>query len=459
MAEKPKMPNATAGARRRKRAEPPTIDLTATEVSSAHAADQPAPQAAAKPVPSDPPPAAPEQPAAEHELPPLGVSAADERARGWSAYINGPTLAAGLAGAGMITLVLYALWLTGLVPIRYAGSTATRARVTALEMEVHDLKGRPAGAADSRSAAALNERIGKVEAAMAKLAAGDAGVAERMTAAENANKSLGTTLAALNRRGDDIAINAGKARESAAAAEKAVTELRASLQDLVKDAAKNASAGIPSAELDALQRRIAALERSAKLAREELAETAAKTAAMVAASDRPARLALSAAALRDAVLSGAPFTAELAQVKSLAADDKTLVILAAFAAAGVPAATALAQELRALMPAMLKASDTPAPPGGFIERLQANAAKLVRIRPVDAPPGDDVAAVLARIEIAAGHADIAAALADLGKLPDAVRALAQGWIAKAQNRQAALTAARQLAADSARALAPKAGAQ
>ena len=68
-------------------------------------------------------------------------------------------------------------------------------------------------------------------------------------------------------------------------------------------------------------------------------------------------------------------------------------------------------------------------------------------------------AVLARLEIDASKADIAAALSDLGKLDGATRAPAQAWIAKAQARQAALDAARKYAADTARALGSKAGAQ
>ena len=164
---------------------------------------------------------------------------------------------------------------------------------------------------------------------------------------------------------------------------------------------------------------------------------------------------MSAAALRDAVTSGAPFAAELAQAKSFSADDKILAPLAPFATAGVPTAPVLAQELRALLPAMLKISGAQAPESGFLERLQANAGRLVRIRPVDAPPGDDASAVLARIEIDAAKADIAAALADLGKLADVTRAPAQGWIERAKARQAALAAARQYAADTARALGPR----
>ena len=71
---------------------------------------------------------------------------------------------------------------------------------------------------------------------------------------------------------------------------------------------------------------------------------------------------------------------------------------------------------------MLKMSGAQAPQGGFLEKLEANAGRLVRIRPVEAPAGDDASAVLARVEIDAAKADIAAALADIGKLPEAARA-------------------------------------
>ena len=259
-------------------------------------------------------------------------------------------------------------------------------------------------------------------------------------------KSLGVALAALSRRNDDIAANAGQARERADAAQKAIAELRASVQD----AAKTSSAGITPAELEALQSRIAALEQSTKLARDDIAKASS--------ADVAARLALSAASLRDAVTSGAPFSAELTQAKVLGADDKILAPLAPFAATGVPAAPALGHELNALLPTMIKNADA-APQGGFLDRLQANAGRLVRIRPVSAPPGDEPSAVLARLEIDAAKADIAAALADLGRLDEATRAPAQGWIEKAQARQAALEAAHKFAADTARALGPKAAAQ
>ena len=55
-------------------------------------------------------------------------------------------------------------------------------------------------------------------------------------------KSRGVALAALNRRSDTIAVDAAQARERADAAEKAVTELRSSVQ-----IANTASAGLSSA--------------------------------------------------------------------------------------------------------------------------------------------------------------------------------------------------------------------
>ncbi len=414
---------APEGPRRKKRAAP-TIDLTATEMA----------RAVRSVVGSG------AGTAASGTEPPSGL-AKDATAGN---RLGGPisaALLAGVAGGAIVTLALFALWLTGLVPARYAASADTSAQVAALEAQVRDLKSRPAG--DNKAVDALGQRVNKIEEAIAKLPASDPAMAERLAAADNAMKSLGIALTALNRRSDDIAASASQARERADAAAKAVTDLGTSVQDV----AKNSSSGISSAELDVLQRRIAALEQSAKAAREDIAKASS--------ADIAARLALSAAALRDAALSGAPFTAELAQAKSLGADDKALAPLTPFAVAGVPTAQALAQELRALLPAMIKISGAQAPEGGFLERLQANAGKLVRIRPVDAPVGDDASVVLARLEIDAARADIAAALGDLGKLADATRAPARVWIVKAQARQDALAAGRQFAADTTRALGPR----
>jgi hypothetical protein len=282
--------------------------------------------------------------------------------------------------------------------------------------------------AGSASVAALNERLARIESSIARAPASDPGVSERLSAADNAVKSLGIALTALNKRSDEVAARAD-------AADKAIAELRDSVQGL----SRNTATSLSPADIEALQKRLATLEQAVRST----------------TGDKAARLALTAAALRDAVIRGVPFSAELEEARALGADEKQLAPLAPFAASGVPSAATLAQELRVSIPALAKASGAEAPGGDFLDRLQANASKLVRIRPLGAPVGDDASAVLARIEVETAHADIDGALADLGKLDAKTRALARDWIAKAQSRQAAITTARQFAADTMHALAKR----
>jgi len=403
---------------KRKRAAP-TIDLTATEVAGAEAAkpgsapvQEPTQQetkAEAPPPPEPPPVEPPPQPSAlkSYLLP----------------------AAAGFAGAVIGGAVVWVV-----LPM----ASNDGAQTAALQKQIDELKNHPAP--NEHAIDELRQSVRKLESDIAKLPPGDATVAAQLAAADNAMKSLGVALAALNTRSDQIAAQADKAQQSAAAAEKAVADLR----DSVQHAAQQASAAIDTGQLDALQKRVAALEESVKSAREQIAN--------VPAADQAARLALSAASLRDAVESGAPYQAELAQAKALGADDETLAPLQQFAAGGVPGKEALAHQLRALLPAILDASGAPAAPAGLLERLQANASKIVHFSPINAPQGNAPTDVLARIEIEAARTDIAGALADLAKLPEAARAPAQAWIAKAKARERAIAAARHFAFAASRAL-------
>jgi hypothetical protein len=401
-------PQAAPERSRRKKRAAPTIDLTATEVPPPQDA---APQSDPAPEPA-PPPEAPTSAAPSPEPP----RAKPPRNTRYAAY--GIALVAGFAGAVIMAGIVTALWLADVLPI--PGPSDQRAQIGVLARQMQALQDRPAPAIDNKAIDALNARL--------------AGIA--------------STLTALNSRSDEITAAAGQARERADAAAKAVA-------DFEESAKANASAGASRADLEVLGKRLAALESAAQSAQSDIGKIAAKTSG----NDQAARLALSAVSLRDAVTSGTPFAVELAQAKALGADDKILAPLASFASTGVPAAPALAHELNALLPSLIKKADAAAPQGGFLDRLQANAGKLVRIRPVSAPPGDEPSAVLTRLEIDAAKVDIAAALADLGRLDEATRAPAQGWIEKAQARQAALAAAKQFAADTARALGPKAAAQ
>ncbi len=414
MADKPTRPetpqDAAADARSRMRAAP-TIDLTAEEVDAAPA---------------------------DRGAPP-GAASADGKThpRGRPDLIV-TTLVAGFVGAVITASGLAALWFSGYVPARDTASAVMQGRIAALQTQLDALPKQQAVLPDTKAIDALSERLGKLEQAVAKLPARDPEIGERLGAADNAIKSLGIALTALNKRDDDVTASAAKAQQAADAAVKAVADLQASLQAV----AKSSNGGLSVAALEPLQRRIAALEQSAQAARSEIVQNSTV--------DKAARLALSAAALGDAVTGGAPFAAELKVAQSLGADGKAIAALQPFAAQGVPNDKALAHDLSMLLPAMTKASGAQKMPSDFLDRLQASAEKLVRVRPIDAPAGDDPSAVLARVELDAANADITGALADLGKLPDKVRAPAAGWMARAKAREAALAAVRQIAADAAR---------
>ena len=404
--EAPQQPPQDAESARGKR-EAPTIDLTAAEVPPAGEPESAAAGAA------DP---------ASTSIRRLGIAAS--------------------AGAVLVVLIAAGLWHAGFLPVIVPGSGDLKEKVAALEKQVSDLESRPQSPA-AGNLEALTQRVDKIEATLAKLPAANTDLADKLATADKAMKSLGLALTALNHRTDDAAANAADARKAADAAAKAVADLQTS----TAAAAASGAAGTPSADVEALQKRVGALETQAKSAHEAIVGNGG--------SDNAARLALSAGVLRSAVMVGAPYADELAAVKQLGGDNAALTALAPFAAGGAPTAQALAQELSALMRQMQKIAGAAPPSADFLAKLQANAARLVRIQPVKAPQGDDTSAVLARLEVDAANADIAAALADLGKLPDKIRAPATSWIEKAKAQQAAVAAATQYAAATARALRPQ----
>ena len=472
MVDKRKPPEPQGGGPRRKRVAP-TIDLEATEVpdppadnpEAAAPASQPEMQAEpaqaaetplseptpAAAAPSEPPREEPAQPEPERAVPPLPPP--PPRHGGL-----GPAIAGGIIGAIVVAALGAGLWYGGYIPAPSTQQSDLPAHIDALEKQVQALRNeRPPKldtAAVHASIGALSQRVNKIENEFGNLPTTDKAAAQRLAALDDTVKSLGT-------RADDITATANKAQQGAAAAQKAVDDLKQSVQN-VANTQKSAPPVVAPAALYALQKKVAALESEFASARGQLnndinnvrgeVTSAQKKIATASAGDRAARLALSAAALRTAVISGAPYAAQLAQAKSLGADAKTLAPLERFAQQGLSTRKELAGELSKLIPALREAAGAQETTGSFLERLQANASKLVRITPVGAPAGDDRSDVLARIAAEAARADIDSALADLGKLPDKVRDPAQEWIAKAKARQDALAALRQFSAQSARAL-------
>lgn len=481
MAEKRTTPAAVGGGRRKRAA--PTIDLKATEVPPA--AENPAEAETVAKSPeqeTSPPTPAPDeaQPATKPAAAPKprrtrrDEESATEAAPPQTAKKEraappplpppprrggiGGGIAGGIIGAIIVAAAIGGLWYGGYIPPQSGNdqTDALRTQVAALQRQVQDLQNRPVPAAPDTSAvdqsvAALGQRIETMEQSIANLPTGDTSIVDRVAAADDAVKSLGSALTALNRRSNDIAARATQALEQAAAAEKAINDLRASVQH----ASRQASNAVAPGQFDDVQQHIAALEQSVKSVRADLDQTTnalAERITKASAADRAARLAVSASVLQTVVESGASYATELAQAKSLGADQQALAPLDPFAKSGVPDKSALAKQLFDMIPAMRKAAGSDEAGGTILDRLQASASKLVQVRPVEVPAGDAPADVLARIESKATREDIAGALAELAKLPPPVRAPAQAWITRVKARQDALAAAQRFAADAASAL-------
>ena len=295
---------------------------------------------------------------------------------------------------------------------------------------------------DPKSIDDLNARLAKLESAAGALRppATDPAVANRMATLEGSLKSIDEKVGVVARRTDDLTTTArdiGDRNNTVATA----------LADLSQQVVRLSPSRVEQSDIDALATRIAALERSAKTVEAELAKRTVREP-----GDHAARLATLAVALDAAAGRGEPLGASLAAVIAMGVDRKVLAALEPFASTGVPAANVLARELLGLLPALAKSVGTTPRDGGILERLAANAEKLVRVRPIDDTPGDEPATVLARIEMRAAQSDIAGALAAVDQLPATARPIAAPWIARAQARSAALATSRQLVLDTLAAL-------
>jgi len=381
----------TPGAdRARRRRAAPTIDLEATEVEAPEAeAANPHAASAAQAEPA--PDLKPEpKPQAERSAAP------PSRSRVWG-YVTAAMIGSVAAGIGA-----FVLWLN--MPAPAPTDTGATARIAALETQLRELRAQPAPQPQQPSVR-------------------DAVPNERLAAIDNSLNALGMALAAFNKRSEEMSAQVG------------------ALRDRIDTDAKAATRN--NEQETALKERIAALESAAKAAQQEAARNAG--------SDSAARIALAAIGLRDAALRGEPYAMRLAALKAAGVGTSQLAPLEPFANTGIPTEAKLAKDLTALVPRMAEAAGAKAD-SGFFERLQANAGKLVRVRPVNAPAGDDEGAVLARIEIEAARNNANGAQAEIARLPEAARAIAEPWSRVVAARRAAIAAAQKLADDTALAL-------
>lgn len=388
---------------------PTTIDLRATEIKAAPAAETTKPE----PEPAKVEPAAePEAVSGGSVPPPEPQDFAQTRSAKVPDNLPWALIAAGVAGA----LLFFAIGIG-------AGHWLSR------DLSAVAVAPAPAPAV----ATELLDRLGKLEAALAAQRAPDPQLMARIAAAEASVKTAADIAAARERRSDEIAVIAREARERASSA--------ATTADEAAQKARSVAPEQSRAEVEAVISRLAAIEAVSRANQAEIAKRAATSV-----DDARSRFAISALSLRNAVESGAPFGTELTTVRALGGDAKSIAALEPFAQSGVPTAASLGRELSAAMPSIWKAARANEPgEGSFLERLQTNAERIVRIRPAGESIGDDAPSVKSRIELRAGNADIRGALTELAKLPPDARAPALDWIKKAEARNAAIAAAQSLA--------------
>jgi hypothetical protein len=341
-------------------------------------------------------------------------------------------LAGAVAGTIAGICIPFLLQASGFISAGDGNTSALDARLSRVEAKLPDAPSPSERAGvDQKAFNDLAGRVAKLESAGTASRPGlDTEASNRIATVEGDLKALTETVGILARRSDELATNARDARQRADTATAAVADLKAAPRTPAA-----ASTEKLEGEMQTLSSRAAAVES-------ELAKRAGAQS-----NDRSGRFAVAAAALAAAVERGQPFATELAAVSTFSPDPKLLAPLSPFAATGVPTAAALAGELSALIPSLVAAAEELSPESSFLERLEAHAAKLVRIHRTQEAPGSDPATVVERIEIKAGKGDIAGALAELATLPPAVRAPAAGWMEKAQTRSAAVEASRQLTAD------------
>jgi hypothetical protein len=137
-------------------------------------------------------------------------------------------------------------------------------------------------------------------------------------------------------------------------------------------------------------------------------------------------------ALRDAIVSGAPFEKELAAVRVMFGDRAApLAPFESSAKEGLPTIAKLSAQFAALATTLARGSESTE---GYFARLWASATHLVEVQPVGEVEGTSAGAIVARMEERLRRGDLAAALDEGAHLPDSAKAAAADWFAAAMRR-------------------------
>jgi hypothetical protein len=266
--------------------------------------------------------------------------------------------------------------------------------------------------------AALSDTLGQVQKSVGDL---QQAVATIKPAEAPDLSAFDLRIGELERKIADLKVSGGDpaALERLATIDAKLASLDASIA-AAGDAARAASetAGAQAARIDALAATVKAVEEKAA----------------AAAGNPRIALAIAAAALKSAVDRGLPFMTELETYAAVAPDAPEIAQLRAFAASGVPTRADLAIAAGEAVNAMIAAVNASNPDAGFLQSLLDSAKALVTVRPIGMVEGEGVDAIAARMEARTKTGDLAGALEEISKAPDAARAAAADFSAKVQAR-------------------------
>jgi uroporphyrinogen-III synthase len=341
-----------------------------------------------------------------------------------------------------------------------------RSRIDALQSEIANWKSELETATGTSAAptaafdlAPLEGRLEALEGRVASLSEALAAQPAATEAAPSAEPAAPTDTVAL----DDLTARFAALEEKLAT----LDTLRA---EAATQKAEIETANARLANLDALGGRLASLEETATTLGSDLAEVTKNQGETMLKQQRAAALVLSIGQLRGALGTDKAYAAELGALEDLARPDAAITaqltpILAPLrdqAALGAPTLS----QLQASFPATDIAQAGTADAAGAAIGVEANwlqqtlnrLAELITVRPVGDVAGDGALAILARAETKLAAGDLAGTVAELDALSAQAATAAAEWLGRAKARLALETAAAQLSALSADALAPEAAA-
>ncbi len=425
------------GARGRGRRRPPTIEGTASDLSTEHASGSET-SAPAEPPP-DETPGAPEimgEPtpgAVDPSAPEPEVIAAAETVEASHASVEEPVSPPSAPEAksdseerklAFVPLLAAAL-LGGVISV---GGSALIGSMNRSETSASNLESRFASV--EKSAAAANAAAQGLKTDLSQLAAD----IKKAPSAAPGSPSAPVDLSPLEKR-------------------------LAALEGMITELGRKTDVGQNSAEIT--ERKVTAVQQQAdgKLATlsQQIVDANGKVTALAAqqAKDNSAPILAVISSLRIAIDRGRPFITEISALKALGVPAEKLEALQAVAAKGVQPSQQIAARFREISayfeePPVSHASES------LTQRLFSSAASLVKVRPVGAVAGEDVVAVSSRVEAALGRGDADMAATEAAKLPPAAQQQAKPVLDAIKERQSAVNAVARLEQDSFAAIAAQA---